>query len=347
MPSAKRRKLTSSSTFISDGQLEAIWKIANEEREGGNPDERCRPVYGRDLCLECGQPQIKDFSTSTLICDCGVSENAHFAEDHYRLDLVNPEEYNEVTPYYKLEGHWREVNAQLRGEGGNVQIQMVEDVRTLYIINGKDPKKATKEETIEYMGRTGWNKYYEHAIQVTSILNGQEPDWANSEEQELLDRRFCDAVQAWMNAPPSVRNGRTSFMNYQDFALRCCLMDGFYHLICSLKALKTGKTIKEINKIWAYFGEYCHWPNWKKGLIPEKKVDRRRLFESIKVNLNLGDASDAQNLQERSSLNFLSNFVRRWKHLLGEIGLRKITERVVGTVLLLENGDHYQQFGRD
>jgi hypothetical protein len=113
----------------------------------------------------------------------------------------------------------KEIQAQLRGEGGTVDPICFEDIRKCYVMSDIPFKEATKDLTKKFMKKTGWDKYYEHATQITSFISQKTAQWANDEEQMELDVIFMEAKIAWENAPPEIKGTRTNFPNYEDFTM--------------------------------------------------------------------------------------------------------------------------------
>lgn len=265
------------SSCLTEEQINSLLDVGELLRHG--PKEVETPIW-KFRCEKCQGKLLLD---KELICqDCGLvhpniteemSDNVHFesAENNNKSSSGN----TQYTPVaignrYRTSGHMKEVLAQRKGEGGNVDPTIVEEVRRMYRIYKKPFDKATEEFTILLMRKIGLRNIYEHAVQITSEIKNVSPEWLNPEQDSIIQRMYKQAEVAWINAPLEIKKGRSNMPHSKDFIKRCCLYQGYYEKANKMKSLKTPKSIREMNKIWAYFGEKCGWVGWKEATLPER-----------------------------------------------------------------------------
>jgi hypothetical protein len=167
--------------------------------------------------------------------------------------------------------------AQRKGQGGTPKKKVVELVEQTYNKHRISLKNANEETTLAFM-RELRNEFktmklpnqYEHSVQISANISNKPPGW-NEDDQvnEKVERMFLDAVAAWHNAPPHIRKKRYSFPNYKDFIKRCLIYLGYHKLSKTIRGLKTPMTIRDMNKIWGYFMNYCNWPGAEVAMMCE------------------------------------------------------------------------------
>jgi hypothetical protein len=207
----------------------------------------------------------------------GRSEGEH--EERERewndLDLHEKKNYSakcvtrSTKGQYKKEAHLREVINQRRGGGGSIPNFVLDKViqkRKVY-----HQLKLEKEKNVLFLLKeAGERTSYEHAPQLAWILAKQQPKFLQHHEyEEAIHALFVEAKRAWEKAPSEVKGKRKSFPPYKDWLRRCCLMLGLIEDANSLRGLKHPPKIREVNKIWAYFGTTCGWKNWENGIVCE------------------------------------------------------------------------------
>jgi len=170
---------------------------------------------------------------------------------------------------YKKEAHLSEVISQRRGAGGNLPSFVIDGVLKKQKVYRQ--LKLNSERNILFLLRqAGERTNYEHAPQLKWILTHEAPTFLrNHESEEAVKQLFVEAKRAWQNAPKSIKGKRHSFPPYKDWLKRCCLMLGLEEDARSLRGLRHPPKIRDMNKIWTYFGETCGWENYEAGIVCE------------------------------------------------------------------------------
>jgi hypothetical protein len=126
---------------------------------------------------------------------------------------------------YKKESHYREVVAQRQGEGGTVEQGAVDLVREAF--EASPELEMNQENAVKilhrmcdpgdklYNDKFWWPKYFEQAPQIISRLTKKSPIWVKQNQQEILERMFRNAKNAWEYCPKEIKQNRTSFPNYK------------------------------------------------------------------------------------------------------------------------------------
>jgi len=247
-------------------------------------------------CIYCQEySKLIDNVNGCSVCEkCGrTQEQGEYTEN---LPLDFEENYTFTDKSYKLDSHHQEVVAQRKGGGGTVPIEVFETVRDEYVDRNWSFSGATYQKTkkilqeLRKLDKT-WASYYEQVPQITSWISRKNPIWLNFEQQEKIDRMFQEAKTAWVNAPDFVRkspNGRIrkSFPNFLDFQKRCCIYQGYNEVADTIEIMKTDSTIEDLNRIWTYFGCYCHWKNFDRALLSKSEENKPQVDLELLKKLN-------------------------------------------------------------
>ena len=170
---------------------------------------------------------------------------------------------------YSEEAHLKEVIGQRNGGAGSLPTFVIDTVLEQHkIFKHMD---LGNERHLRFLLKQGGERtYYEHAPQMALVLANKKPKFlGHHEQQEAIQRCFVEAKQAWKKAPLSVKGKRRSMPPYKDWLRRICLMLGLRQDANSLVPMKNPSKIREINKIWEYFGRTCEWEDWEYGLLCE------------------------------------------------------------------------------
>jgi hypothetical protein len=171
---------------------------------------------------------------------------------------------------YKKTNHWSEIRLQDKGQN-IVPEEIIAAVKENYRIYRIPLSEANERLTRRFLSKKHlkMSKYYEQVYSITNSLKKKSSVCETGKEEEILDSMFEQAITAWANAPPEIKGKRKSFPNYWDFKKRCCIYRGFFELAKKYRRVINPPTIKQINKIWCYFGEYCRWDGYEVAIFPE------------------------------------------------------------------------------
>jgi hypothetical protein len=240
-------------------------------------------------CKECEGELIEAYNSGDHVCSaCGLVDNTQ--------DLVTfryfPENFQEgpILPKgvslakrndYERDSHMDEVNAQLQGGGGNVPEVIIKLIKKDYKRNGIPLSKVTREKTVEFLRKYGGFKYFEKWVRINKTLNKDMKIPSLTQQQIYMRNCMWKACKtSWPHCPIHISLGRKSMVPYQDLLKRIYLTLGLNESARMCKGCVTPHIIREHNAIWKWFayrnkGDRNNlWLNWKRGIIPEGKIQR-------------------------------------------------------------------------
>jgi hypothetical protein len=211
------------------------------------------------ICTVCNNQKIISMVDSTCICKtCGTSE--HFFDISVN-GLTYEQEINTDSNFtfaYKRVNHFRELLAQLQAkESSDISDEIIQSVRSEFKKSRiKNTSEISQEKVKVYLKKLGFNKYYEHARQITNILNGTPPPTISPELNEKLTNMFFDIQEPFDKICPS---DRKNFFSYNYILYKFCEILGETENMKLFPLLKSREKLYKQDCMWK---EICVILNW-------------------------------------------------------------------------------------
>lgn len=215
------------------------------------------------ICGDCKSIMKMSINESYIVCDnCGQYET--YFEPSV-TGLTYEQEINTDTSVhfaYKRINHLRELLSQLQAkENSEIPDDIIQAVRAEFIkARIKDVSEITQEKVKYYLKKLNLNKYYEHARQITNILNGKPPPCISSEIYENLINMFTDIQEPFERVCPKTRK---NFFSYNYILYKFCELLNECELMTLFPLLKSREKLYQQDCIWKNICTITNWPFYK------------------------------------------------------------------------------------
>lgn len=240
------------------GQLYTKYMLVIEDEPSKEP-----PKTDSHICKDCNVPKVVSTVDSTYICkSCGSSE--HFFDVSVN-GLTYEQEINTESNFtfaYKRVNHFRELLAQLQAkESSDIPDDIIERVRSEFKkARIKSVKEITQDKVKVYLKKLGFNKYYEHARQITNILNGTPPPNISCELYEKLSNMFYDIQAPFDQVCPA---DRKNFFSYNYILYKFCELLEEYDTMKLFPLLKSREKLYKQDCMWKEICAILGWTFYK------------------------------------------------------------------------------------
>jgi hypothetical protein len=214
-------------------------------------------------CTECKNVMKLSVNESYIVCDkCGHYET-YFEPS--MSGLTYEQEINTDTNVhfaYKRINHLRELLSQLQAkENSDVPDDILQLVRAEFIkARIRDVSEITQEKVKYYLKKLNLNKFYEHARQITNILNGKPPPCISGELYEKLINMFTDIQEPFERVCPK---NRKNFFSYNYILYKFCELLNEVDLMTLFPLLKSREKLYQQDCIWKNICIITDWPFYK------------------------------------------------------------------------------------
>ena len=212
------------------------------------------------ICRDCKGTMKMSINESYIVCDtCGQYET--YFEPSV-TGLTYEQEINtdmNVHFAYKRINHLRELLSQLQAkENSEIPEDIIQAIRSEFIkARIKDVSEITQEKVKYYLKKLNLNKYYEHARQITNILNGKPPPCISSEIYENLINMFTDIQEPFERVCPKTRK---NFFSYNYILYKFCELLDERELMTLFPLLKSREKLYQQDCIWKNICSITNWP---------------------------------------------------------------------------------------
>jgi rubrerythrin len=211
------------------------------------------------LCPDCQTPMRLAINEAYIVCPTCGNHDVYFEPSV--SGLTYEQELNTDTSVhfaYKRINHLRELLAQLQAKERSeippdVIAKMQAEFKKARVM---DVNEITQAKVKMYLKKLNLNKYYEHARQITNILNGKPPPVISGELYETLVNMFHDIQEPFEQVCPK---NRKNFFSYSYILYKFCELLGETDMMELFPLLKSREKLYQQDCIWR---DICKITGW-------------------------------------------------------------------------------------
>lgn len=214
------------------------------------------PAQKRDyvqplLCSKCKVNMIYVPSEASIYCpDCGHSED-YMDTSVTKVMTYDQENTGSVTINfaYKRINHLTEHLACFQGkESTNIPQEVIDALRSEFKKQRiTDSKEITPTKVRAFLRKLKLNKYYEHSVMITFMLNGIPPPSIDQRTEDLLKTMFKDIQWSFERNRPK---GRVNFLSYSYCIRKMCELIERDDIAVFFPFLKSHEKLEIQDKMW-------------------------------------------------------------------------------------------------
>jgi len=202
-------------------------------------------------CMDCNVPYVICQTESILSCpQCGKSRQFMDTENGKLLTYNEETSSTVVVNFaYKRINHLIEHLACFQGrETTNIPNEVLDMLRSEFKMNRiKDSQEISQKLVRETLRKLKLNKYYEHSVMITFLLNGLPPPTIDYETEERLKSMFRDISYSFERNKPK---GRSNFLSYSYCIRKMCELIERDDLAVCFPFLKSREKLENQDKMW-------------------------------------------------------------------------------------------------
>ena len=216
-------------------------------------------------CNECGGTTIYLKREALVVCtECGLTRGSCDAS----LDAVpfvdRPPKISETG--YKRINHFNEWLAQFQAKGSTeIHPNIIDEVVAEFAKRRQKSSDVTPERVRKYLKLLGYTGYYEHIVQIASIISRKPPPYLTPQQEERLRIMFrlCqvpfDECPKRLKKDPATGKIRKNFPSYSYTLYKFCELMGYDDFLHYFKLLKSPKNLEQHDRMWEYFCSRLGW----------------------------------------------------------------------------------------
>jgi len=220
--------------------------------------DRPRARKNADTCEQCSTSNVVFIpETSEMVCDsCGVVIDKIISE---QLTYKEEQETSKIVSYsYKRENHFSEWLSQFQAlETTTIPDDVIDKLRAeLKKMKIKTVDEITAKVVRSLLKKLRLNKYYEHTMYITNILNGIEAPKMPHDLEERLRMMFRDIQQPFNDHCPK---GRKNFLSYSYVLYKFCELLGEDQYLEYFPLLKSREKLYQQDLMWEKICGTLRW----------------------------------------------------------------------------------------
>jgi len=224
-----------------------------------NQDIARKPKSARlDRCNSCEKSNvIHCHEASELVCDgCGVVLATLISDE---LTYKEEQETSKVINYsYKRENHFSEWLSQFQAlESTTIPDEVIEELRgELKKMKIKKMCDITHAKVRSLLKKLKYNKYYEHTVYITNMLNGVKPPKMPQALEERLRMMFTQIQKPFNDHCPK---DRKNFLSYSYVLYKFCELLSEDQYLEFFPLLKSTQKLYQQDVIWKNICQELQW----------------------------------------------------------------------------------------
>lgn len=211
------------------------------------------------FCSNCNIPKYSLGNDSHMICSqCGES-NIYFDSGTQGMSYEQEINSEVNTSFaYKRINHFNEWLAQFQAkESTQIPSELIDALKNEFKKTRTSNTDITQQKVKTYLKKLGFNKFYEHAPQITNILNNCKPPTMNLQLEEQMRSMFRQIQEPFeMHKPKS----RSNFLSYSYCLYKFCELLGKDEFLVCFPLLKSREKLHQQDVIWK---KICKEMNWQ------------------------------------------------------------------------------------
>jgi hypothetical protein len=193
------------------------------------------------ICSNCGE--------SNIYFDSGTQGMSYEQE-------INSEVNTSFA--YKRINHFNEWLAQFQAkESTQIPSELIDALQSEFKKSRTNSKDITQQKVKTYLKKLGYNKFYEHAPQITNILNNRKPPTMNLQLEETMRNMFRQIQEPFESHKPATRS---NFLSYSFCLYKFCELIGKDEFLVCFPLLKSREKLHQQDIIWK---KICKELNWQ------------------------------------------------------------------------------------
>ena len=230
---------------------------------GGRPQTNNNEPGGD--CNECGAPTVYLKGEALVVCtECGLTRGSCDVS----LDAVpfvdRPAKISETG--YKRINHFNEWLAQFQAKGSTeIHPDVINEVVEEFTKRRQKSSDVTPERVRKYLKLLGYTGFYEHIVQIASIISRKPPPYLTPQQEERLRIMFrlCqvpfDECPNKLKKDPATGKIRKNFPSYSYTLYKFCELMGYDDFLHYFKLLKSPKNLEQHDRMWEHFCSKLGW----------------------------------------------------------------------------------------
>ena len=211
-----------------------------------------------DRCHSCEKSNvIHCHEASELVCDgCGVVLTTLISDE---LTYKEEQETSKVINYsYKRENHFSEWLSQFQAlESTTIPNEVIEELRAeLKKMKIKKMAEITHAKVRSLLKKLKYNKYYEHTVYITNMLNGVKPPKMPQALEERLRMMFTQIQKPFNDNCPK---DRKNFLSYSYVLYKFCELLSEDQYLEFFPLLKSAQKLYQQDVIWKKICQELQW----------------------------------------------------------------------------------------
>jgi len=209
-----------------------------------------------EICPECGGRQFEHVASADIVCEeCGYAEKVLTQA----LSFSDEQDIQKTSQYsYKRVNHFNEWILSFQGlESSKIPDEVIDQVRNeLRKQRIHDMTKISHSRVREILKKLGFNKFYEHAIFITSVVSGRRPPRLSLELEAKLRSMFSEIQAPFDRVSP---DSRTNFLSYPFTLYKFVELLGEDKYKPFFPLLKSSEKLRAQDAIWKKICAELRW----------------------------------------------------------------------------------------